>query len=86
MWESLKNITVPTLVIGGVNDEMNPADMKREGKLIPNSRTYLWPDGSHMAMYDDQQNYFHELIRFLRDVDENKFSRTRNYEISLVVN
>jgi proline iminopeptidase len=73
MWDRLKNITAPTLVIGGMNDEMNPADMKREGELIPNSRTYLCPNGSHMAMYDDHENYFRELIRFLKDVDDNKF-------------
>jgi proline iminopeptidase len=73
MWDRLKNIAVPTLVIGGMNDEMNPADMKREGNLIPNSRTYLCPNGSHMSMYDDQQNYFRELIRFLKEIDENKF-------------
>jgi len=69
----VENITVPTLVIGGVNDEMNPEDMKREGNLIPNSHTYLCPNGSHMSMYDDQQNYFRELVRFLKNVDENKF-------------
>lgn len=73
MWDRLPNIKVPTLVIGGMYDEMNPDDMKREGKLIPNSRTYLCPNGSHMAMYDDQQNYFTNLIQFLKEVDENKF-------------
>ncbi|MDB5154423.1 MAG: alpha/beta fold hydrolase [Mucilaginibacter sp.] len=73
MWDNLHNITVPTLVIGGMNDEMNPVDMKREGKLIPNSRTYLCPNGSHMSMYDDQQNYFTNLIKFLKDVDNDKF-------------
>jgi len=74
MWDRLHNITVPTLVIGGVNDEMNPADMKREGSLIPNSRTYLCPNGSHMSMYDDQQNYFNNLLAFLKDVDAEKFA------------
>jgi proline iminopeptidase len=73
MWDRLPNIKVPTLVIGGMNDEMGPEDMKREGKLIPNSRTYLCPNGSHMSMYDDQQNYFNNLIRFLKDVDSNQF-------------
>ena len=67
-------IKVPTLVIGGMNDEMNPEDMKREGKLIPNSRTHLCPNGSHLSMYDDQQNYFNNLIGFLKDVDTNKFT------------
>lgn len=73
-WDKLKDIKTPTLVIGGMNDEMNPEDMKREGQLIPNSRTYLCPNGSHMSMYDDQQNYFRELIKFLKDVEEGKFT------------
>ena len=74
MWDRLSNIKVPTLVIGGMYDEMNPEDMKREGQLIPNSRTYLCPEGSHMSMYDDQQNYFTNLVAFLKDVDSNKFT------------
>jgi len=73
-WDELKDIKTPTLVIGGMNDEMNPEDMKREGQMIPNSRTYLCPVGSHMSMYDDQQNYFRELIKFLKDVEEGIFS------------
>ncbi len=73
MWDRLPNIKVPTLVIGGMYDEMNPEDMKREGKLIPNSRTYLCPDGSHLSMYDDQQNYFTHLVAFLKDVENNQF-------------
>ncbi len=72
-WDRLPNIKVPTLVIGGMFDEMNPEDMKKEGSLIPNSRTFLCPNGSHMSMYDDQQNYFTNLIAFLKDVDEGKF-------------
>lgn len=74
MWDRLPNIKVPTLVLGGMYDEMNPEDMKKEGQLIPNSRTYLCPNGSHLSMYDDQQNYFTNLIAFLKDVEENKFA------------
>jgi proline iminopeptidase len=73
MWDRLPNIKIPTLVIGGMKDEMNPEDIKKEGQLIPNSRTYLCPGGSHMSMYDDQQNYFNNLIAFLKDVEDNKF-------------
>ena len=73
MWDRLPNIKVPTLVLGGVYDEMNPEDMKREGQLIPNSRTYLCPNGGHLSMYDDQQNYFTNLITFLKEVDSDKF-------------
>ena len=54
-------------------EERNPEDIKKEGKLIPNSRTYLCPDGSHLSIYDDQQNYFSNLVAFLKDVENNKF-------------
>ncbi len=74
MWDRLPNIKIPTLVIGGMNDTMDPDDIKKEGRLIPNSRTYLCPAGSHMSMYDDQQNYFNNLIAFLKDVEDNKFN------------
>ncbi|AYL99502.1 alpha/beta fold hydrolase [Mucilaginibacter celer] len=73
-WDKLPDIKVPTLVLGGIHDEMNPEDMKREGRLLPNSRTYLCPNGSHMSMYDDQQNYFSNLIKFLKDVDACTFT------------
>ena len=73
MWDRLPNIKVSTLIIGGMNDEMNPDDIKREGQLIPNSRTYLCPNGSHLSMYDDQQNYFTSLVGFLKDVENEKF-------------
>ncbi|WP_205589782.1 proline iminopeptidase-family hydrolase [Mucilaginibacter celer] len=72
-WDKLPQIKVPTLVLGGMNDEMNPVSMKKEGQLLPNSRTYLCPKGSHMAMYDDQQNYFTALLGFLKDVDSSTF-------------
>ena len=68
-WDMLPKISIPVLVLGGMDDEMNPKSIKREGILLPYSRTYLCPAGSHMAMYDDQQNYFTSLVTFLKDVD-----------------
>jgi proline iminopeptidase len=72
-WSKLSHIKVPALVLGGVYDEMNPESMKKEGRMLPNSRTYLCPQGSHMAMYDDQQRYFNTLTTFLKEVDEGTF-------------
>jgi len=72
-WGRLPNIKIPVLVLGGQYDEMNPASMKKEGRLLPDSRTYLCPEGSHMAMYDDQQHYFNALTTFLREVDAGTF-------------
>jgi proline iminopeptidase len=31
------------------------------------------PNGSHLALYDDQVVYFNGLIEFLRDVDAGRF-------------
>jgi len=72
-WNKLPNLTIPILVLGGEYDEMNPASMKKEGRLLPNSRLYLCPKGSHMAMYDDQQRYFSSLVAFLKDVNQDTF-------------
>ncbi len=72
-WDRLPNIKIPVLVLGGQYDEMNPASMKKEGLLLPYSRTYLCPEGSHMAMYDDQQRYFSSLTAFLKDIDQGTF-------------
>ncbi|MET1057664.1 MAG: proline iminopeptidase-family hydrolase [Pedobacter sp.] len=72
-WDKLPGIKVPALVLGGQYDEMNPESMKKEGRLLPNSRTYLCPEGSHMSMYDDQQRYFRALTSFLKDVDKGTF-------------
>ncbi|MFS8137266.1 MAG: proline iminopeptidase-family hydrolase [Thermomonas sp.] len=65
----LKNITVPTLVIGAAHDTMDPKFMAKMSKLLPNGHYLLAPNGSHMAMYDDQQVYMQGLIKFLKGVE-----------------
>lgn len=71
-WDRLKDIMVPTLVIGAKYDEMNPEDIKKEASVIPNARLLIC-SGSHMSMYDDQETYFSGLIEFLKDVDRGGF-------------
>ena len=65
----LKNITVPTLVIGGKNDTMDPVYMEWMSKQFPKGSFLLCPNGSHMSMYDDQQVYMKGLIRFLKETN-----------------
>ena len=65
-FSDLHDIKVPTLILGGAYDTMEPAQLERMGKLMPNSRVYICPSGSHLAMYDDQENYFRELLAFLK--------------------
>jgi proline iminopeptidase len=73
-WDKLPDIKIPILVLGAMKDEMNPEGLKKEGQLLHNSHTYLCPNGAHMAMYDDQQNYFNNLITFLKEVDNGTFN------------
>jgi proline iminopeptidase len=64
----LGQIEVPTLVIGSEHDTMDPKHMKWMAEQLPKGRYLYLPDGSHMAMYDDQRRYFEGLIGFVRDV------------------
>ena len=61
----LKRINVPTLVMSGKYDTMDPAYMARMAKQLPHGELAA-TNGSHMALYDDQQAYFAKLTAFLR--------------------
>jgi proline iminopeptidase len=68
----LGRITVPTLVIGAKYDTMDPAHMEKMATLVKKGRYLYCPNGSHMAMYDDQKTYFDGLVKFIHDVDQKK--------------
>ena len=63
--EDLPSLEVPALVIGARHDTMDPAHMQAMAGRMPAGRYLYCPDGSHMAMYDDQRTYFGGLIDFL---------------------
>jgi len=65
----LNRIRAPTLTIGAQHDTMDPQHMQAMARALPRGRYLHCPNGSHMAMFDDQQCYFDGLIGFLRDVD-----------------
>lgn len=65
----LPRITVPTLVIGAEHDTMDPAFMAMMATKLPRGEYLHCPNGSHMAMYDDQATWFAGLIEFIRRVD-----------------
>jgi proline iminopeptidase len=65
----LKNIQVPTLVIGARYDTMDPAYMERMSREFPHGQYLYCANGSHLALYDDQKTWFTGLIAFLRGVD-----------------
>jgi proline iminopeptidase len=61
----LKRINVPTLVVSGKHDTMDPAHMAAMAKRLPQGELAA-TNGSHMAFYDDQPTYFAKLVAFLR--------------------
>ena len=65
----LKEITVPTLMIGAKYDTMDPKAMEEQSKLVKNGRYLYCPNGGHLAMWDDQQVYMSGVIKFIKDVD-----------------
>jgi proline iminopeptidase len=69
----LARITVPTLVIGARYDTMDPGHMEWVARAAPHGRYLFCPNGSHLAMYDDQETYFRGLVQFIRDVDAGRF-------------
>lgn len=73
-WNDLPKITVPALVICGRYDTMNPKDIEKMGALIPHSRVKICENGSHLALFDDQENYFQAIHAFLRDVEKGGFT------------
>jgi proline iminopeptidase len=65
----LNKLTVPTLTIGAKHDTMDPQEMKMMSEKVQNGSYLFCPNGSHMSMYDDQENYFKGLIKFVNGVD-----------------
>jgi len=68
----LGRIEVPTLVIGARYDTMDPEHMKWMAGELKHGRYLYCPNGSHLALYDDQEVYFKGLIEFIRDVDSGR--------------
>lgn len=66
----LPKITVPTLTIGGAYDTMDPEHMEWMATQLPKGQYLHCPNGSHLAMYDDQEVYFKGLVDFILSVDK----------------
>jgi proline iminopeptidase len=68
--DDLARITVPTLVIGAQHDTMDPEWMRMMASKLRHGSYLHCPNGSHMAMYDDQATWFAGLIEWIRRVDQ----------------
>ena len=64
-FDDLASIDVPALVIGARHDTMDPAHMEEMANRLPHGSYLYCPEGSHLALYDDQATYFAGLLQFL---------------------
>ena len=65
----LKEITVPTLMIGAKYDTMDPKAMEEQSKLVKNGSYLYCPNGSHLAMWDDQEVFMTGVVQWIKQVD-----------------
>ncbi|MES2873304.1 MAG: proline iminopeptidase-family hydrolase [Bacteroidota bacterium] len=68
----IREIKVPTLVIGAKYDTMDPKHMEWMAKEVQNGRSLI-TNGSHFSQFDDPKTYFDGLIKFVKDVDSGEF-------------
>jgi proline iminopeptidase len=71
--DRLKEIKVPTLMVGAKFDTMDPDVMKKQSETVQKGRYLFCPHGSHLCMWDDQQVFMDGVTKFIKDVDEGKF-------------
>lgn len=68
----LPKVKVPTLTIGSQFDTMDPKHMEWMAGQFPNGHYLYCPNGSHFSQYDDQENYFEGVIKFIKEVNSGK--------------
>ena len=68
----LPRLTMPTLVIGARYDTMDPGHMKWMSTRIPHADYLYCQNGSHLAIYDDQQVYMSGLIEWLGKLEKGR--------------
>jgi proline iminopeptidase len=69
----LHEIRVPTLTVGAKYDTMDPEHMRWMSTQVRHGRYLYCPEGSHLAMWDDQKDFYPGVISFIKDVDEGRF-------------
>ena len=68
----LKEIKVPTLMLGAKHDTMDPKYMEWMASEVQNGRS-VTTNGSHCSQFDDPDTFFPAVIKFIKDVDSGEF-------------
>ncbi|MGF1532382.1 MAG: proline iminopeptidase-family hydrolase [Bernardetiaceae bacterium] len=72
VWDRLPEIRIPTLTVGAKYDTMNPEEMEQMSQLVQNGSYLYCPNGSHLAMWDDQEAFMSGVVGFIQQVNSNK--------------
>lgn len=73
VWDRLNELEVPTLTVGAEYDTMNPEELEEMATLVQHGRYHHCPNGSHLALWDDQQVFMDGVIEFIHDVHNEEF-------------
>lgn len=69
----LKEIKVPTLMLGAKHDTMDPKYMEWMASEVQNGSS-ITTNGSHLSQFDDPETFFPGVIKFIKDVDSRDFN------------
>jgi len=67
--DRLPQIRVPSLITGGKYDEITPRVLRPIQRGIPGSRLVIFPNSSHLPMWEERERYMQIVGRFLRRHD-----------------
>lgn len=71
---NLSEIKTPVMLIAGKYDfTVSETDLQNMHKKLIHSRVFVCPNGGHMVMLDSPDDYFPQILKFLRDVQDKKF-------------
>ena len=71
--DRLKEIKVPTLMLGAKHDTMDPEYMEWMASQVQKGRS-VTTNGSHLSQFDDPDTFFPAVVKFIRDVDRGAFN------------
>ena len=61
----LHRIHQPALVLCGQHDELTPSCSMKLAAALPNAQIKVFPNASHLPMFEEPQPYFETLLGFL---------------------
>jgi proline iminopeptidase len=67
-WDRLPDmhrITVPTLILTGMHDELSPNCAMAMQRALPSAQLHIFKNSSHMPFWEEPAAYFGTLIEFL---------------------